>query len=569
MKLRNLITILSIVVLATACGKGATSDANNASSEDASGVEASVSGASSDVTDSVATSDETDAPGEDLSAEELKAFTDLFSTDEYGGFLDAPFNNPDKIDWTTVIRDGDFFDCRNVSKADEDIYLKTYNLKQLPDDYSLLIIRREALYDYIQKHTGVEYSSDEKPIRWIYIPENDSYYFRSKGGILQKDEYTCTSGKKSGDDYTLTFHKNNSIGNQYGKNSDRVIKLTKTDDSFLVRSNAIKWEDKCIESWTFDVELIPGEGNAKFITYPAEPGDSDRELSFAIVKDGFSEVEFSASVLRGIDFSSITKVTAIDAFDYNADGKKDFVIIGDTENGQHILMMESLNQHSGYHDCDAEANLEEQLAGNISMDKVKEVLVGDREEGKYENYKEAYLQLAKLAKLTSENFKYDLVYVDDDDIPELLMTDEYYGLSLYTFKDGYTHCLIAPCSYGSDMNPEYYYSPKNNLFLHYFDTMEGAYQIKIYMSPREGKEIANDYAIEGIMYEDTDGDGHPSEEEFNPNTQVELKATKYENLTDTPLSNSELNEKIAERASYEYEVLLGKMNCDELIEALK
>ena len=72
-------------------------------------------------------------------------------------------------------------------------------------------------------------------------------------------------------------------------------------------------------------------------------------------------------------------------------------------------------------------------------------------EGKQLDWKQAYLAKAEeivVEKEIKEDMEYDLIYLDSDDIPELVAGQSGYWFSLYTWKDGEVYVLMDDVGYG-------------------------------------------------------------------------------------------------------------------------
>ena len=102
-----------------------------------------------------------------LSDEELQAFTVLFDTPEYNGFLEDPFNSPADINWDTVLHNGAGLTLQKVSEMEIHDFLDATGQKKLYGD--LFVIRKSDLADYIRKHSGSDLSPEEVVLSWDYI----------------------------------------------------------------------------------------------------------------------------------------------------------------------------------------------------------------------------------------------------------------------------------------------------------------------------------------------------------------------------------------------------------------
>ena len=247
------------------------------------------------------------------------------------------------------------------------------------------------------------------------------------------NDFECTSVEKDDDNYTLRFELNTE--KHYERYADRIIKFSKSDDTIILKSNSIQWDDNCDETQTFDVELFPSEAPIHFVTYQPDPEDG---IKIALIRDGKFLTNINTSIFRGSDYNTkLNKITAVSFFDFNADGIKDILIIGESDKGENIRLKESVPNEYYYETCyGIDERLEEELAGNITVSSIKSILLGDNPECKFDNYKDAYAHIAGLYNMSADKFAYGLIDADGDDVPELVIDDPGYHVSLYSFENG-------------------------------------------------------------------------------------------------------------------------------------
>ncbi len=192
----------------------------------------------------------------------------------------------------------------------------------------------------------------------------------------------------------------------------------------------------------------------------------------------------------------------------------------------------------------------------------------DNAECRFDNYKDAYSHIARLYNMSSDKYVYGLIDCDADDIPELVINNRGYNVSLYSFENGNIHCLMYQWAYGAGGNYGYMYAPGKGVFTNHNNDYAGAVQYDSYMTSHEGHEITTDYYVEYIMFKDTDGDRMPSEKELSANDALDVFEAYYYNCTDADMSEDEIEAKIAEYDTYEYKDVTGNMNYDDLINSL-
>lgn len=135
------------------------------------------------------------------------------------------------------------------------------------------------------------------------------------------------------------------------------------------------------------------------------------------------------------------------------------------------------------------------------------------------DYKTAYLDLINSTE-DSDKLTYDLIHIDDDNIPELVLGMNGYYVSLYTYADGIVHTLMDHWSYGAMGNAGYEYVPKMNSIRNYNTDYAGLVGFTSYCSITAEHTLEATAIIETRLYEDTNGDSIPQNEEYIPDYQV-------------------------------------------------
>ena len=558
MNIKRLLPLLSIALLITGCGKKTTTDDTAPASSQEISVE--------EVQQTKEPESEEAAADEivKLSDSELDEFTTLFNTPEYKGFLTDPFNNPDDIDLNAVFYYGAGIDVKDLSDDEINDYLAAVDQPQVYGD--LYVMRATDFNKFFETHLGTSAPKDLPGSYWAYVADHDSYYYYHWDSMYDGKDFKCISGEKDGDSYTLRFELNTE--KHYERFADRIIKFTKSGDNLILESNFIQWDDNCDETQTFDVELYPSEAPIHFVTYKPDPEDG---IKIVLIKNGKFMTSINTSIFRSVDYNtSLNKVTAVSFFDFNADGVKDILIIGESDMGENIRLEGSVPNEYYYETCyGIDEKIEEELAGNITVSSVKEMLLGDNSDCKFENYKDAYAHIAGLYNMSGDNYVYGLIDADGDDVPELVIDGQGYNVSLYSCENGIIHCLMYKWAYGASGNYGYMYAPGKGLYSNHNNDYAGAVQYDSYMTSHDGKEISTDFYVESLFFKDTDGDRTPSEEELSATEEMEVFKARYRNCTGIEMSEDEIKSQIAEYDSYHYEELTGDMSYDELISSLK
>lgn len=135
------------------------------------------------------------------------------------------------------------------------------------------------------------------------------------------------------------------------------------------------------------------------------------------------------------------------------------------------------------------------------------------------DYKTAYLDVINSAE-DSDTLKYDLIHINDDDIPELVIGHNGFYVNLYTYADGKVYTLMDHWGYGAMGNAGYEYVPKMNSVRNYNTDYAGLVGFTAYCSITAEHTLETTAIIETRLYEDTNGDGIPQDEEYIPDYQV-------------------------------------------------
>ena len=557
MIMKKLIPVLVISLMLTGCGK------KEAAPDDLSLIAEPFSGEGHEQTKEDASSNE-EVPAVTLTEEELQEFTELFDTPEYNGFLANSFLTPAEIDWNETIMYGAGLENGNVGEQQIADYLKTVDQKKVYGD--LYEIKKSDLAAYIKKHTGMDLMPGDD-FYWTYVKDQDAYYRE----FWEKDHmaYICLSGEKAGDHYTLRFQVSDQSaginpGNHRGDFADRVIRFTGSGDDLVMESNLIQWENKCDEEQSFEVVLRDGEDPVHFYSYADDP----EEIYMVLVKDG-KRLESLSSFVESDDFAYLNQLIAVGFFDFNGDGTKDIAVIGNASNGKHILLYQSIN---GTYSYEWLADLDEKKAAAFGTDftisGIKAALLGEQGEGTYGSYRELYAQLAKIYHLSSEDYRFALCYVDEDEVPELVIDNCGFGVSLFAYENGRAHCLMDNWGYGVGGNAGYYLAPGKGIFYNGDADYAGAIYYESYLSQKDGGEIATDYWVKYINFNDLGGDGVPSDEEWETEGEYE-GSVEYYNNTDKEMTQEEIKAMIDLYDSYPTEPLAADWEYETLLSALQ
>lgn len=128
-------------------------------------------------------------------------------------------------------------------------------------------------------------------------------------------------------------------------------------------------------------------------------------------------------------------------------------------------------------------------------------------EGK--EYVNAYLSiLHKYRFCYPEDFETltcDLIYVDEDDVPEFIIGDSGYWISMYTYKDGRLYELMDMWAYGAGENAGYEYIPYENVMRNYNSDYAGLVLYTSYATIDENYNLEESSYYLKMSYEDENG----------------------------------------------------------------
>jgi len=532
-------------------------------------------GIGSDIESSVDASASKDQVQEEVqvSDAELQKFTDYFNKKENNGFLRCSYASPEDIDTEEVI-------CSLFSvspdilfhvadEKEKDAYNKATNSCDYSYESSLIGVTTEELNDFIKLNTGIGFADCKNKPELTYVKDTDSYYYVcdvSEGGWSV--EYNCVSGIKQGEIYTLNFELKSvySVDEEktavLKKCTDTSLRLKEDDGNYQVISNEMHFEKG---ENTFEVDMNQYGEKCEATVYHGKDGAGCEVL---ITCDGAAKELFAAeAIIDGVSYP-FNKVTDLDSYDYNADGNSEIIIVGETDNGKTFNI-------SGF-SAEAEPEIKAALEGtDYKADDIKKLLVYSGNSGdKYATYKDAYSQIAYINKMSGAEYMYDIVYTDADDIPELL-AENAGSFKLYSFRDDHA---VALCDRVYSEDKVFEYSEKKNLIrLRAVDFQKGDYSKPLIYSFIDDDNLRFLYEInsdflnkEKIESSDiamfTPGIEYYLDENNNFETGVNIPFVSYVYDDGTPREKVEA--KIRGFEDLEYKPLSGKMNYQELMDAL-
>lgn len=138
------------------------------------------------------------------------------------------------------------------------------------------------------------------------------------------------------------------------------------------------------------------------------------------------------------------------------------------------------------------------------------------------DYKKAYSDICKSSYNENPEYKFNLVFINEDETPELVVDLPGYYISLYTYKNGEIHNIMDKCSYGVSGNAGYIYSPWQNLIFSSSTEFAGIIRYETYMKINSDYQLENINSIKTCYYEDTNGNDTFDEGEMPSATPVKV-----------------------------------------------
>lgn len=321
----------------------------------------------------------------------------------------------------------------------------------------------------------------------------------------------------------------------------------------------------CIAEQTFEVELSEYSGKVWFVPFAPEKGSQDFHIQ--IIRDGEVLTEIKTYyVPKELESEKFGSLDAVAFYDVNFDDNTDIVMIetygginfaavyygygGDRyENGGYFLSQSQLSE-----------NVSKQV-DTLTIPNIRSFMSDGKKNGEFSSYQEAYEMVSRLYELewgdTEGREEYDLIYVDDNDTPELVAGLTGYYVSLYTYDNGKVYTLMDTWGYGAMGNAGYEYVPRMNSLRNYNADFAGAIMYTTYMNMSLGNQPMIDVSVQikTYNYDDANNNGMPDQSEEASMGYYSVSYIDDRQITDEEAASYDLGE---------YEYIEGKMSFDEL-----
>lgn len=297
--------------------------------------------------------------------------------------------------------------------------------------------------------------------------------------------------------------------------ADGTAKADETAESKELRR---RFGSRCITEQTFEVELSEYDGRVWFVP-SVSPGGRNFQMQIIQGKEVLKEIStYVPEELAGEKFVSLD---AVAFFDINYDNETDIVLIetyGDTTFTV-VYYGETYTYSDGLVSVyfDVKETLSDNLTSsveNLTIPAIRDFLSNGKKNGEFEDYREAYLAAGKLREAESDGIiKYNLIFFDDDDIPELVADYTGYYVSMYTYHDGRIYTVMDEWVYGAGGNHGYDYCPRKGSVRNYDTDYAGLILWTTYWTLGEGYELEPVVSIEFLNFIDENGNGRPDGDE--------------------------------------------------------
>lgn len=320
-----------------------------------------------------------------------------------------------------------------------------------------------------------------------------------------------------------------------------------------------RFGESCIPDQCFEVELSEYDGSVLFV--PFAPSEDTPEFHIQLFQGEEVLTELTGYVPESLAGEPFQSLDAVSFFDVNYDGCTDILLIETYGDTCFAAVYYGFDDDAGV--FWPQEQLSDQLteqAETLTVPAIRDLLSGGKKNGAFESCQEAYKAVSRLCELESEEaLTYDLIYVDEDEIPELTSGKNGYYTSLYTYGNGTVYTLMDRWPYGAMGNAGYEYAPKKNSLRNDNTDYAGAILYTTYMEIGSSHTLDTVAEIKLVNFDDVNGNGVPDEEEMG---SVGSYGVCY-------LDGKEASDE--ECAAFDaggYEPIMGSMSREELLEKL-
>ena len=501
-----------------------------------------------------------------LTSEECEKIQNMLSSIENYGFLHSSYTSPENIKWSEVFYGGAGIATQELPEQEKQDYLEAVGSSYSYGD--LFKITSKQLEEFVKEKTNSSYQDALRPLEWTYLEPYDAYYATYWDTNI--DSYQCLTGIRIGDTLKLRVKKN-MINDWEPEEIYELVLQEKPDGSYHFVSNRLLWEEgRIAEQSFFNVELSEYDSPVHVMIYPPMQEDSGKFV-IRMIKDDEVVQQITPWLPDGVEDSRLISMDAVAFPDYDMDGDTDMILIYTIEGGRVIDILDGYNlknlswQSDFEHNLDLANALMQRTEEELNMANVKKFLGYKGKGEKFSSWQEAYCFIARLENIQESRYQYNLIYFDEDEVPELVVDLPGYRAIIYTYADGHLYRLMDGWGYGVLGNNGYQYLPSGNKMFNRDYDYAGAIYFDTIIRMNSDHRLEDVVTIFTVNFDDKNGDGYPEEDEEQTIGEV---STSY--IDGRAISEEEYASYFADAeetewisGEYGYEELLGKLAVDQ------
>ena len=374
----------------------------------------------------------------ELFREEIEFFDNYLFSSENVGFLLSTYKSAEEIDLNELFYSGAGISNGSLTKEQKADYLNASGGTEIYTD--VISLTTAEIDDYLLEKTGLTSGQMKKTLDWVYSEQMETWYHQA--GDTNMRIFDCVGGTVAGDVYVLRMQAKDA-GTGYRPETYETV-LKKNGNNFQFVSNLLMEEEGKIADQSFEITLAPW-GKVTFASYePSEDGEPTADVTFRIIQDGKVITTLDGVYNDNIRSNqSFLSVDAVSFPDIDGDGYMDLITItsydftSGPDVGQGYTEARIYRGNSyGYFVYDRGlSNVVNSALTEITVASVREFVdIGGTHTSAGEQstldvqtstvWKDSYIDVVKNAD-PNEWDGFALIYLDDDDVPELIMAGAY------------------------------------------------------------------------------------------------------------------------------------------------
>lgn len=416
-------------------------------------------------------------------------------------------------------------------------------------------------------------SAQEKTTEKLEIFAGEEIKKEEEGATAQvHTKESSASENRTGKDSTeksSTGNDNTGKGDTAEENGKAENTKAESADTKDAKAEAMKakFGETCIAEQTFEAKMSEYNGKVYFVPFaPAKEGSERSDFCMQIMQNGKVLTDIPAYVPDDLKKEIFTSLDAVSFYDVNYDGNTDIVVIetyGKTRFAAIYYGYGSDSEEYYRPYFVAQEQLSETVskqAEQVSVAEIRSLLTDGRKNGKFSNYQEAYRAVSKLYQLEGlSKDGYDLIYFDEDDVPELVVAANGYWVSLYTYQDGTVYMLMDHSGYGVMGNAGYEYVPKKNSLRNYNTDYAGALLYTTYMGIGSRHTMDSVAHIQTYNFDDVNKNGILDENEIDSVGKYSVSYIDGREVTEEECTSYDVGDYVFMEGKMSFEALQAKL----------